>query len=77
MHSYDRSVKNKRDEQFPQLKFRTLSVDSFLGEKHFVSRCRKRLFLGEKRAVGFKGNYRIVTGWIPVVYKVVLSIRNT
>lgn len=44
MHSYDRSVKNKRDEQFPQLKFRTLSVDSFLGEKHFVSLCRKGCF---------------------------------
>ena len=28
-------------------------------------RLSKRLFLGEKRAVGFKGNYRIVTGWIP------------
>ena len=44
MHSYDRSVKNKRDEQFPQLKFITLSVDSFLGEKHFVSLCRKGCF---------------------------------
>ena len=62
MHSYDRSVKNKRDEQFPQLKFRTLSVDSFLGEK---------------RVVGFKGIYRIVTTWITVSYKTMLSIRNT
>ncbi|QRM99901.1 hypothetical protein DW075_16745 [Bacteroides xylanisolvens] len=54
--------------------FLNLSLGLYQSIRFSVS---KRLFLGEKRAVGFKGNYRIVTGWIPVVYKVVLSIRNT
>ncbi|EDO11138.1 hypothetical protein BSCG_05400 [Bacteroides sp. 2_2_4] len=37
----------------------------------------KRLFLGEKRVIGFKGKARIVTAWITVFYKITLSIRNT
>ena len=35
------------------------------------------MFLGEKRVIGFKGKARIVTAWITVLYKIMLSIRNT
>ena len=36
--------KIKETNNFLNYKFRTLSVNSFLGEKHFVSRCRKGCF---------------------------------
>ena len=68
-NSYDRSVKNKRDEQFSYL---SLGLQQSI--RFSVS---KRLFLGEKRVIGFKGKARIVTAWITVFYKITLSIRNT
>ena len=48
--------KIKETNNFLNYKFRTLSVNSFLGEKHFVSRCRTGCFSVRNGALVLKEN---------------------